>query len=61
MVPAIRHFSQQSIKPSRSRQAIAVYSYMVVGFLLPFACPLASRLQQRQTPSSELSLHHCSR
>ncbi|KAA8900031.1 hypothetical protein FN846DRAFT_909448 [Sphaerosporella brunnea] len=59
----IRHYSQNAMKKTRSPQAIIVYSYMVAGFTLPFAGPVASKIRggDDKQASSNMSLHHCCR
>ncbi|KAF8250468.1 hypothetical protein K440DRAFT_618979 [Wilcoxina mikolae CBS 423.85] len=53
------------MKTSRSPKAIAIYSYLVIGFVLPFAGPAASKIKggtgKEGEESSNLSLHHCCR
>ncbi|KAI5846144.1 hypothetical protein BZA05DRAFT_139866 [Tricharina praecox] len=60
---AVRQYSHQAMKTSRTPQAIAIYSYLIVGFTLPWAGPMAVSIRgdEKGRDGPPLSLHHCCR
>ncbi|CAZ86331.1 unnamed protein product [Tuber melanosporum] len=58
----IRNFSHRASRIYRSPRTIMMYSYLVAGFSLPFALPVAKKLSaQNNNGGGDISLYHCCR